>query len=297
MILLGAFDELVDLQNSLAETGVDLPPYHDSLWCPAPSRKLCVQCRHRASSSSWTVTRSIPVVTVSSWTTPPLLQRKTLCRLRQVTVAWFLTTNNLLPSSEQQLVNCYTVDSGCNGELMDNAPASAKKNAIWTGTGHSYIATKGTCMASSHTAEITHGSVAEYKVAFTDSAHVLMSTVAQQSVPIAVATDQRSFQSCSSGVLTASRDLRFDVCSEVDMPTSDYTKCSTKRGFCWRCSGGLLLPDRCALGWDDNILAQWADTDNKHAVLLTYPPDASDFRWERSNEGPWGDTSPLRGQV
>ena len=66
--------------------------------------------------------------------------------------AWFLATNNLLPSSEQQLVNCDTVDPGCNGELMDNAYASAKKNVMWTETGHSYIATKGTCMASSCTA-------------------------------------------------------------------------------------------------------------------------------------------------
>ena len=112
-------------------------------------------CCLRASSSSWTVTRSIPVVTVSSWTKPLLLQRRTPCGLRQVTGAWFLPTGNLLPSSEQQLVDCDAVDSGCNGELMDNASASAKKNAMWTGTGHSYIATKGTCMASSRTAEIT----------------------------------------------------------------------------------------------------------------------------------------------
>ena len=57
--------------------------------------------------------------------------------------AWFLATNNLLPSSEQQLVKCDTVDSGCNGELMDNASASAKKNAMWTETGHS-------CMVPPH---------------------------------------------------------------------------------------------------------------------------------------------------
>ena len=93
------------------------------------------------------MTRSTSVVTVSSWITPPLLQRKTQCGLRQVTVVWSLTTDNLLPSSEQQLINCDTVDSGCNSELMDNASASAKKNAMWTETGHSYIATKGHCAA------------------------------------------------------------------------------------------------------------------------------------------------------
>ena len=42
-----------------------------------------------------------------------------------------------------------------------------------------------------------------------------------------------------------------------------------------------------APGWDDNILAQWADTDNEYAVLSMYPPDASDFRWERPKNGPW----------
>ena len=35
-----------------------------------------------------------------------------------------------------------------------------------------------------------------------------------------------------------------------------------------------------ASGWDDNFLAQWADTDNKYTVRSTYPLDASDFRWE-----------------
>ena len=157
-------------------------------------------------------------------------------QLRQVTVAWFLPTDNLLPSSEQQLVDCDTVDSGCNGELMDNACASSKKNAMWTGTGHSYIATKGTCMVSSRTAEITQGSVAEYKVVFTDSAHVLMSTVAQQSVPIAVATDQRSFQSYSSGVLTASRDMLYQLFGVGALAHRGLSPCS---GVCAGCATGF----------------------------------------------------------
>ena len=44
---------------------------------------------------------------------------------------------------QKQLVDCDTVDSGCNGEFMDKASASAKKNAVWTETGHS-------CMVPPH---------------------------------------------------------------------------------------------------------------------------------------------------
>ena len=145
------------------------------------------------------------------------------------------SSDNLLPSSEQQLINCDTVDSGCNGELMDNASASAKKNAIWTGTGHSYITIKGIGKASSRTAGITHGSVADYKVVFTDSAHVLMSTVAQQSVPIAVATDQRSFQSYSSGVLTASRDMLYQLFGVGALAHRGLPPRSGEGGLCGMC--------------------------------------------------------------
>ena len=62
-----------------------------------------------------------------------------------------------------------TVDSGFHGELMNNAFASEKTGLCARRQFHSYTATKGTCMASSPTAGITQGSVAEYKDVFTDS--------------------------------------------------------------------------------------------------------------------------------
>ena len=67
-------------------------------------------------------------------------------------------------------MNCDTVDSGCNGELMNNAFASAEENAVYTETVYSYTATKGTCMVSSPTTGITQGSVTGYTDVFTDSA-------------------------------------------------------------------------------------------------------------------------------
>ena len=45
---------------------------------------------------------------------------------------WSIATGNLLTLSEQQLVDCITVDSGCNGTLTINGFIFAAKNAICT---------------------------------------------------------------------------------------------------------------------------------------------------------------------
>ena len=82
---------------------------------------------------------------------------------------WFIVAGNLLLLCEQQLVDCVTVDSAGNGGLVENGFAFAKKRAKRTETFHSYTATKGTCMTSSPTAEITQGCVVEYQDVFTDS--------------------------------------------------------------------------------------------------------------------------------
>ena len=96
-----------------------------------------------------------------------------------------LATSDAWPLSEQQLVNCGTVDSGCNGELMDNIFAFTEENAMYREEDYRDTASKDTCWASGRTVEITQRCVAEYKAVSSDSTHVLMWTVVYQPVRIA----------------------------------------------------------------------------------------------------------------
>ena len=77
-----------------------------------------------------------------------------------------LATGSLQPLNKQQLVICDMVDSGCDGEFMNDAFAFVE-NAMCTKTGYSYTAIKGTC-----TVMIAQGGAAEYRDAFTDSEHL-----------------------------------------------------------------------------------------------------------------------------
>ena len=67
----------------------------------------------------------------------------------------FITNDNLSHLSGQQLMGCDTVDSACNGGLMDNDFAFAEKNGLRTETSYSYTTIKGTCDASSCIVGIT----------------------------------------------------------------------------------------------------------------------------------------------
>lgn len=112
-----------------------------------------------------------------------------------------------LPSfSEQELVDCDTTDSGCNGGWMTNAFKWVQGNGgLCTESAYAYTSgntgTAGTCKKSSCTSVSGSRVAAYYSVSGTESA--LQTAVASQ--PISVAIDaSTAFQFYKSGVFTGS---------------------------------------------------------------------------------------------
>merc|ERR1711920_1054100 len=115
--------------------------------------------------------------------------------------AWKIAGNPLTSLSEQQFVDCDTVDQGCNGGLMDNGFKYAEKNALCTEQSYPYKAKKGSCQKDSCTTAISKGGVTGYKDVPADSEQALMSALNKQPVSIAIEADKSVFQLYKSGVL------------------------------------------------------------------------------------------------
>ena len=94
---------------------------------------------------------------------------------------WFIAAGNLLFLSGQQLLGCDTVDSACNGVFVDNGFVVAENDPC-TEASYSYITIKGIGKASS-------------------------CTVDRPGKCRGIRQTGPSFQSCSSGVLTASSTI------------------------------------------------------------------------------------------
>merc|ERR1719231_2094732 len=113
--------------------------------------------------------------------------------------AYFVSSNNLVSLSEQQLVSCDNTDNGCQGGLMDNA--------------FTFLESDGQCLESAYPYTSGSGSVASCQsctavvrvTSFTDvtsqDEDALKIAVAQQVVSVAIEADQMAFQMYTGGVL------------------------------------------------------------------------------------------------
>jgi C1A family cysteine protease len=171
--------------------------------------------------------------------------------------AYQIKYGSLVSFSEQNLVSCDTIDSACNGGLMDNAFSWTKTNGgLCTEAGYPYTSgttgQKGSC-----TTTCTKNTGVAPK-SFTDIAKnsdsALMTALAQQPVSIAIQANQPAFQSYKSGVLTGTCGSNLDhgvlaVGYGTWTDGTDYYKVKNSWGTSWGMSGYILIqrgnPQRC----------------------------------------------------
>ena len=171
--------------------------------------------------------------------------------------AYEIKYGTLVSFSEQNLVSCDTIDSACNGGLMDNAFSWTKTNGgLCTESGYPYTSgttgQKGAC-----TTTCTKNSAVTPK-SFTDVAKnsdsALMTAIVQQPVSIAIQANQPAFQSYKSGVLTGTCGSNLDhgvlaVGYGTWTDGTDYYKVKNSWGTTWGMSGYILIqrgnPQRC----------------------------------------------------
>ena len=123
--------------------------------------------------------------------------------------AYFLASGALQSFSEQMLVDCDTLDSGCGGGLMDYSFEWISKNGgICAEDDYPYKAAGGVCEASSCT-PVKGTGVAKW-VDVDQNEQALMAAVAKQPVSVAIEADEMAFQFYSGGVLTSGCGTNLD---------------------------------------------------------------------------------------
>jgi len=171
--------------------------------------------------------------------------------------AYEIKYGTLVSFSEQNLVSCDTIDSACNGGLMDNAFSWTKTNGgLCTESGYPYTSgttgQKGTC-----TTTCTKNTAVAPK-SFTDVAKnsdsALMTAIVQQPVSVAIQANQPAFQTYKTGVLTGTCGTNLDhgvlaVGYGTWTDGTDYYKVKNSWGTSWGMSGYILIqrgnPQRC----------------------------------------------------
>jgi len=163
----------------------------------------------------------------------------------------------LISFSEQNLVSCDTIDSACNGGLMDNAFSWTKTNGgLCTESGYPYTSgttgQKGTCVTTC--AKNTAVAPKSFTDVAKNSDSALMTALVQQPVSVAIQADQPAFQLYKSGVLTGTCGSNLDhgvlaVGYGTWTDGTDYYKVKNSWGTGWGMGGYILIqrgnPQRC----------------------------------------------------
>ena len=105
--------------------------------------------------------------------------------------AYQIATGSLISLSPEELVQCDTTDSGCNGGLMDNAFSFIESNGIASYSAYGYSSgsgTRGSCSTSKANNPVV--AITGYTDVSSGDEDALKSAVAQQPVSVAIEADQ-----------------------------------------------------------------------------------------------------------
>ncbi|GET86214.1 cysteine peptidase B [Leishmania tarentolae] len=118
---------------------------------------------------------------------------------------WFLAGHPLVNLSEQQLVSCDDVDSGCSGGLMSQAFEWLLNNTngnVYTEDSYPYLSANGYAPECSNSDELAVGAQIDGHVVIESNEDEMAAWLAKNG-PIAIAVDATAFMSYEGGVLTA----------------------------------------------------------------------------------------------
>ncbi|XP_027911943.1 zingipain-2-like [Vigna unguiculata] len=120
-----------------------------------------------------------------------------------------ITTGKLVSLSEQELVDCDTVDQGCDGGLMEDGFEFIIKNGgITSEANYPYTGVNGTCDTKKEASP--EAQIKGYEAVPANSEESLQKAVANQPVSVSIDAGGSAFQFYSSGVFTGPCGTQLD---------------------------------------------------------------------------------------
>jgi len=160
--------------------------------------------------------------------------------------AWQITTGSLVSMSEQQFVDCSTLNHGCMGGSMDLGLMFAQMTAVATEASYPYNANWGDCQHDFSPA-IPQGGV----TGLTDvdqSVEALKSALNLGPVSIGIEADQDVFHGYIGGVITSGCGSNVDHGVTAVGYTSDYFIVKNSWGVSWGEEGYVnIAGDQCGI--------------------------------------------------
>ena len=114
-----------------------------------------------------------------------------------IEAANFINTGKLVSLSEQQLVDCSKLNSGCNGGNVDRAFRYAEYTQICSEESYPYTAKDGKCSSCNGTI----AKVSSYSDVPKEDEDQLMNAVYNTVVAVAIQADQKEFQFYTEGIM------------------------------------------------------------------------------------------------